>query len=170
MTVRTDASVRRPIALQHDQGEALWFLGARATIKASADTTAGGVAVVEFLAPAGHASPLHVHRNEDESFYVLEGALTFWVSGQVIEAPAGAFVYGPRDIPHTFMVSSPQARFVLIGQPAGFEAFLREAGEPAREPGLPPPPSGPPDVARLAAVAAKYGIEILGPPGIPPKA
>src|SRR5438128_1971472 len=48
---------------------------------------------------------------EDEWFYVTEGELTFWVGGRTIRAPAGAFVYGPRDIPHTFLVSSPQARF-----------------------------------------------------------
>ena len=47
----------------------------------------------------------------------------FWVGGHVISAPAGSFVDGPRDIPHTFMVSSEQARFLLVTEPAGFEAF-----------------------------------------------
>jgi len=156
-----------PIALQHDEGEALWFLGVLATIKASTETTNGGVAVIEPLAPRGAGSPLHVHRREDEWFYVTEGELTFWVGGQVIAAPAGSFVYGPRDIPHTFAVSSEQARFLLVTEPAGFEAFMRQVGEPAQALTTPPPPSEPPDPARLAAIAAEYGIEILGPPGIP---
>jgi mannose-6-phosphate isomerase-like protein (cupin superfamily) len=60
--------------------------------------------VVEFLAPQGHGSPLHVHYREDEWFYVIEGALTFWVGGQTIEAILGSFVYGPRGIPHTYQV------------------------------------------------------------------
>ena len=77
------------IALQRDEGEALWFLGVLATIKASAETTDGRVAVIEHVAPPGLGSPLHVHRNEDEWFYVAEGHLTFWVGGRVVEAPAG---------------------------------------------------------------------------------
>ena len=57
--------------------------------------------------------------------------MTFWVGGEVIEAPAGSFVYGPRDVPHTFIVSSPEARFLLVAEPAGFESFMRAMGEPA---------------------------------------
>ena len=60
-----------------------------ATVKATGETTGGRVAVIEHLAPRGAGSPLHVHRREDEWFYVLEGELTFWVGGQVIVAPAG---------------------------------------------------------------------------------
>jgi quercetin dioxygenase-like cupin family protein len=156
-----------PIALGRDEGEALWFLGFLATIKASADTTAGRVAVIEHLGPRGAGSPLHVHRLQDEWFYVTEGEVTFWVGGQVIHGPAGSFVYGPRDIPHTFEITSVQARFLLVTEPAGFERLMRAAGEPAQSLTLPPPPAEPPDPARLAALAAEVGIEILGPPGIP---
>jgi quercetin dioxygenase-like cupin family protein len=163
----TSSSPIAPIALSRDDGEALWFLGFLATIKASAETTAGRVAVIEHLGPRGAGSPLHVHRREDEWFYVTEGELTFWVGGQVVQAPAGSFVYGPRDIPHTFEITSDQARFLLVTEPAGFERFMRAAGEPAQSLTLPPPPSEPPDPAQLAALAAEVGIEILGPPGIP---
>ena len=95
-----------PIALGPGEGESLWFLGSHTSVKASAETTAGRVAVIEHLSPRGSGSPLHVHSREDEWFYVIEGELTFWVGGQVIDAPAGSFVYGPRGIPHTFLVSS----------------------------------------------------------------
>jgi quercetin dioxygenase-like cupin family protein len=157
-----------PIALRSGEGEALWFLGSLVTVKASAETTGGRVAVIEHLAPQGAGSPLHRHQREDEWFYVIEGALTFWVDGQVIEAPAGSFVFGPRGIPHTFIVSSPEgARFLLVAEPAGLEAFMRTVGEPAAALTLPPPATSPPDAERLMAVAAEYGIEILGPPGIP---
>ena len=165
----TDAGIHEvaPIALAPDAGEALWFLGTLATVKASADTTAGRVAVIEHLAPRGSGSPLHVHRREDEWFYIIEGALTFWVGGQVIEAPAGSFVYGPRDIPHTFVVSSAEARFLLVTEPGGFESFMRACAEPAQELTIPPEPTEPPDFDHLAAMAAERGVEILGPPGIP---
>src|SRR5436190_13603013 len=156
-----------PIALRQDEGEALWFLGVLATIKASRETTGGRVAVIEHLAPQGAGSPLHVHHNEDEWFYVTEGELSFWVGGRLIEAPAGSFVYGPRGIPHTFTVTSAQARFLLVTEPAGFEGFMRTLSEPAPSLTIPPPATEPPDLERLAATAAEYGIEILGPPGIP---
>ncbi|MDX6667782.1 MAG: hypothetical protein QOK04_1162 [Solirubrobacteraceae bacterium] len=165
-SVREPSAVA-PIALRAGGGEALWFLGQLVTIKSSSESTAGRVGVTETLAPRGSGSPLHVHHNEDEWFYVIEGELTFWVGGQVITAPAGSFVYGPREVPHTFIVSSEQARFLLVVEPAGFEGFVRALGQPAQELVIPPPATEPPDVAAMAALAAEYGIEILGPPGIP---
>jgi quercetin dioxygenase-like cupin family protein len=170
-TSRTDSAseptAAAPIALTAGEGEALWFLGILVTIKASSESTAGRVAVIEHLAPRGSGSPLHVHHNDDEWFYITEGELTFWVGGQVITAAAGSFVYGPRNIPHTFTVSSEQARFLLVVEPAGFDGFVRALGQPAQELVIPPPATEPPDVAAMAALAAEYGVEILGPPGIP---
>ena len=158
----------RPIALQPNEGEALWFMGTLATIKASTEGTGGRVAVIGHTSPQNSGSPLHVHHREDEWFYVLEGELTIWVDGQVVRAPQGSFVFGPKDVPHTFTVSAPEgARFLLVTEPAGFESFMRSSAEPARALTLPPPPSAPPDVERLGALAAEYGIDILGPPGIP---
>jgi quercetin dioxygenase-like cupin family protein len=156
-----------PILSGPGDGEALWAFGGLATIKSSAETTAGAVAVIEQLAPQGAGSPLHVHSREDEWFYVIEGELTFWVGGEVSVAPAGTFVFGPKGIPHTFIVSSAQARFLLVTEPAGFERFLRAAGEPAERHEIPPPPTQAPDMAAMSALAAEYGMEILGPPGIP---
>lgn len=156
-----------PIALAAGEGEALWFLGILVTIKATSEATAGGVAVIEHHAPRGSGSPLHVHHREDEWFYVIEGQLTFWVGGEVVEAPAGSFVYGPREIPHTFTVVSETARFLLVTEPAGFERFMRSIAEPATEHVIPPPATEPPDVEAMTQVALEYGIEILGPPGIP---
>ena len=84
----TDVTQVKPIVYAAGDGEALWFLGILATIKSSAATTDGRVAVIEHLAPQGSGSPLHVHRREDEWFYVLEGELTFWVGGEVTVAGA----------------------------------------------------------------------------------
>jgi quercetin dioxygenase-like cupin family protein len=156
-----------PIALRQGEGEALWFLGSLATIKAESETTQGRVGVVEILAAQGHGSPLHVHHNEDEWFYVIEGELTFWVGGRIVDGPAGSFVYGPRDVPHTFTVASAEARFLLVAEPAGFEGFMRALSEPAESLTLAPQSVRPPDPEQMTATAAQYGIEILVPPGIP---
>jgi quercetin dioxygenase-like cupin family protein len=165
MTQTTDTLT--PIALGPGDGESIWAFGTLGTIKASAATTDGRVAVIEQLGGRGSGSPLHVHHREDEWFYVIEGELTFAIGGEVTVAPAGSFVYGPRDIPHTFMVSSETARFLLVTEPGGFGDFFRAAGEPALREEIPPPPTEAPDIAGLTALAATYGIEILGPPGIP---
>lgn len=165
MNSNTDAIA--PIVAGRDEGEAIWAFGGLATIKASAESTGGDVAVIEQLAPLGAGSPLHVHHREHEWFFVIEGELTFWVGGETTVAPAGTFVFGPKGIPHTFMVSSERARFLLVAEPAGFDQFMRAAGEPAPRLEIPPAPTEPPDVAALTALAAEYGIEITGPPGIP---
>jgi quercetin dioxygenase-like cupin family protein len=169
MSIPADAPEASPtaIAMQPGEGDARWFLGALLTIKSSAETTNGGVAVIEHHASQGHGSPLHVHHNEDEWFYVTEGELTFWTGGQVTTASAGSFVYLPRDVPHTFLVSSPQARFLLVVEPAGFEGFVREMSEPAGQRTLPPATVQPPSPEQMTATAAKYGLDIVGPPGIP---
>jgi quercetin dioxygenase-like cupin family protein len=166
-TVTRTGSTVGPIVLGPDEGEALWAFGCLITVKASAETSGGKVAVLEHLAARGAGSPLHVHHREDEWFYVTEGVLTFWVGGEVIDAPAGSFVYGPREIPHTFTVSSERARFLLVTEPAGFEGMLRTLGEPAASLTIPPAPTEPPDMARITEVLTDYGIELLGPPGIP---
>jgi quercetin dioxygenase-like cupin family protein len=166
MTSTTPQSIP-PIALQPGGGEARWFLGSLVTIKSSSATTGGTVTVTENLSTRGLGSPLHVHRDEDEWFYVMEGELTFWVGGEVIEAPAGSFVYGPRGIPHTFVVSSAEARFLLVTEPGGFEGFVRALSVPAEALTLPPASVQPPAPEVMMATAAEYGLEILGPPGIP---
>jgi len=105
-------------------------MGMLATIKASSEGTDGRVAVIEHKGPHNSGSPLHVHHREDEWFYVLEGELTIWVGGQVVSAPQGAFVFGPKDTPHTFTVSAPEgARSLLVTEPAGFEGFMRSGAE-----------------------------------------
>jgi hypothetical protein len=78
----------------------------------------------------------------------------------------GEFLNAPRGVAHTFRVSSAEpARMLVTSAPARFDAFVRELGEPAARDEL-PVLDGPPDVERLVAVAAKHGVEILGPPGM----
>ena len=156
-----------PLAHGPGEGEHLWFFGGLTTIKADGAETGGRVMVTEQLGPRGSGSPLHVHHNEDEWFYVLEGELTIWVDGETHVAPAGSFVLGPRDIPHTFIVSSEMARFLLVTEPGDFAGFVRALAEPAPGPELPPGPPRPPDMELVMKTAAEYGLEILGPPGIP---
>lgn len=115
----------------------------------------------------GDMPPLHVHRRDDESFYAIEGEVSLFVGDKHMTLRAGQALLAPRGVPHTYRVESEEARSLVLGTPAGFDGFVREVAEPAPGDEL-PPPGRPVDPAHLAQVAAKYGIEILGPAGTLP--
>ena len=120
-----------PIAHGPGEGEHFWFFGGLTTIKADGAETGGRVMVTEQLAPRGSGSPLHVHHNEDEWFYVLEGELTIWVDGQVVDAPAGSWVisYWADKSSATTGFSLPGSvtgRHALCGTGTGHELLVGE--------------------------------------------
>jgi quercetin dioxygenase-like cupin family protein len=156
-------------ALDKEEGEAFWVLGMLETIKIGREDTGGEYGLVEIVVPEGAGSPWHVHPDEDEWFYVLDGEFTFYVGDQRLSLPAGSFGFGPKTVPHTFIAETHGATALVGFQPFLFEGFIREVGEPATERVLPPPPEGPPDFERLGAIGKQNGMEILGPPGPPPE-
>ncbi len=153
----------RPYAIHRAEGEKLSFFGSLAWIKATGEQTGGALALIEHVIPPGAGSPWHVHHNEDESFYVIEGEILFIIGDeqQRITADPGTYVFGPREIPHGFRNDgSEPARMLLETTPAGFEQFVLALAEPAPASGF--APAAPPDMERLMAEAAKANIEILG--------
>src|SRR5207245_5148942 len=116
--------------LEPGEGEALWFNGGLGVVRVSGDQTDGRYAVLELTAPKGFASPLHIHRREDEFFFVLSGEVRLQHGDELIEAVAGSIVYGPRDVAHRFRVDSEEARILLFFGPAGVEGFFRDGGKP----------------------------------------
>jgi mannose-6-phosphate isomerase-like protein (cupin superfamily) len=147
-------------------GQPIWFLRNRMTVKATAASTGGAFGLVESLVAPGFSPPMHVHHREDESFYVLDGELTMQCSEKRFVATAGAFVFLPRGVPHTFVVEGDRpARMLTFLTPGGGEGVFIEGGRRPEGEGL--PPAAPPDVAALRAVSARYGAEIVGPPIAP---
>jgi quercetin dioxygenase-like cupin family protein len=136
------------------------FLGLPTVIRAASANTNGAFGLVEhWNMPPGFATPYHTHHLEDESFYVLDGELAVLCDGKWMKAGPGDFVFGPREIPHGFRVVR-ETKMLIFASPAGFENFVMELGE--RDPDFSSPPPAP-DMAKLAAVAAKYKIDIHGP-------
>lgn len=152
-----------PYALGPEEGEALWGVdGALTTVKASAGRTGGGFSLVEEVGQLSEGTPLHRHREDDETFYVLEGEMTFYFEdGRPISASAGSFVHIPGGAAHAFRVDSETARYLIITT-AQHEQFYRAISEPARSRTL--PPEAPLDMEKVEAAARKYKVEILGPP------
>lgn len=146
-----------------DEGQAVWFTTNRMTILARAQETLGCFGLVEALAPVGTSPPLHIHRREDESFWIIDGEVRVRCGDTEATAGPGSFVLLPRDVPHTFLIEgSRPARLLNILTPSGSEEFFIAAGRSAAGSGLPPREA--PDIAALKAHAAQFGIEIIGPP------
>jgi quercetin dioxygenase-like cupin family protein len=145
-----------------NEGEARWWLGSLAVIKATAADTGGRVTIIEITEPPGYEGPLHVHHREDEGFWVLEGEAIFEVGDRTIEAHAGDYIFGPRDIPHRYSVGEAGCRILFIMTPGGFENMVIDMSEPAGSRTLPPPAEEEPDWDRVAAIASAYGAELLG--------
>lgn len=156
-------------SLRNDEGEAFWLLGMLQTIRIGRADTGGRYGLLEIVVPEGLGSPWHVHPEEDEWFYVLDGEITFYVGDTRLSLPSGSFGFGPKGVPHTFIGADPRGTRALVGfQPMQFEGFVREIGTPAPERVLPPRPQGVPDVSRIVPIAERNGFVILGPPGPPP--
>ncbi|HKZ20603.1 MAG TPA: hypothetical protein VJQ57_10870 [Acidimicrobiia bacterium] len=83
---------------------------------------------------------------------------------RVIEGETGTLVYGPRSVPHAFMVDSQEASLLLLFGPAGVEGFFRRAGKPAPSISLPPADEQFLSRDELKSIAGEYGQEFLGPP------
>jgi quercetin dioxygenase-like cupin family protein len=148
-------------AIRAGEGEARWWFAALAEIKASAADTDGQLTIVEVTEPPGAEAPLHVHHREDEGFWILDGEVTLYVGDETIEASAGDFAWGPRDIPHRYTVGPRGCRMLFLCTPAGFENLVRDMSVPAQARTLPPPSDEEPDMEMVTAVAQKYGAELL---------
>jgi len=120
--------------------------------KVPANETAGGLFVMEHthLLPGG--PPLHLHLNQEEWFYVMEGEVAFQVGEQRVHLHPGDSVLAPLRVPHTFSSVGPTpARMIIAFSPAGkMEQYFRDA-ETARE------------HAGDADFMARYELERVGP-------
>lgn len=140
-------------------------VGDRYRILITGEQTGGAYAMFDFHVPSQHGPPPHVHHREDEAFYVLEGEFQFTVAGESIRLGPGGFLYGKRDIPHTFRcVSESTGRMMCVVSPSGLEKFFEEVGTPLAGPDAEPVPPTPADIQRLFEAAPRYGMEILAPP------
>src|SRR2546428_12869568 len=112
--------------LGKDEGEAHWLLGMLEIVKISGADTGGEYGLLEITVRAGDGSPWHVHPDEDEWFYVLEGEFTFYVGDTRLSLPVGSFAFGPKGVSHTFIAEAPHGGEALVGfRPFLFGGFLR---------------------------------------------
>jgi mannose-6-phosphate isomerase-like protein (cupin superfamily) len=141
MTHPTSNHPPKPYVLHPGQG----VPGYGSDVKAARVSTGGMITIIESHTDGG--APLHVHTNEDEYFYVLDGMLTVRCGDEQFEAGPRSFVFLPRGIPHEWDVIGDTATLLMITTPGMLEEFLHEFHSAAFE--------------QRKEIAARYGITFL---------
>ncbi len=127
----------------------------------SGEQTGGSFCLFENRSDRQTNTPIHVHANDDETVYVVEGQLTAVVDGEARTLSPGERVFLKRGIAHRLINPDKQpTRYILIGTPSVFEQFLAEAGRELWKGELVGPPT-PADLERLKTAAPKFGITLL---------
>ena len=146
-----------PVAVPTGEGRDLASpTGDRITIKLGTGDTGGALSAVEIVNSPGNGPPVHIHRRDDEVWWVLEGHYRFRVGETLVELEPGGMAFGPRDVPHAFTnVGDAPGRLLVITTPAGLERFFEQSAA------LRAPPADP---QQMAEVGSAHGIEFVGPP------
>lgn len=146
---------------QPGEAELRWLGETFTRFLATGEQTGGAFTLVDEHAKRGESVPLHVHRDDMESFYVLDGELTLYLDDQAgIRAGAGSFAHVPGGTVHGFRVESETARYLILTTPRHGQ-FYRAITLPARPGGLPPLDSV--DGSQIEKACREYGVEFVGP-------
>jgi mannose-6-phosphate isomerase-like protein (cupin superfamily) len=144
------------IALNPGEGDRLEAFGNVHVNRVVGSDTGGGWTLVEQHV-TGANPPLHQHEHEDEAFYVLQGRVRVLVGDAAIDGEAGSFVFAPRGVPHTFARQpGDDLKMLLMIAPAALERFFDEVSRLSD--------SEQQDPSMLSTLAARYGVQVLGPP------
>ncbi|WP_165959326.1 cupin domain-containing protein [Actinomadura sp. KC345] len=145
-------------------GEAYWVLGGLYEVKVSSEESDGELVVMHMTMPAGLGPPPHTHPG-NEAVYVLDGTLRYYIGDDTLEGEPGSFFYVPAGTWENFEPTSTCRVLVEYLPGKDIDKFFAEIGEPATTRELPPATTPPPDVDRIIAVGARYGLEMRPPQG-----
>jgi len=152
-------TIRKP-----SEGRTIAVVGDVYRFLATGEETDQKYAMWEAIVPPGGGPPPHIHSREEESFYVLEGEITFTVGEEKFLATPGTFANMPVGSLHSFKNESDKtARMILSVAPAGLEQMFFEFGGPLLEGSTEAQPPTQEEIDKLLQIAPKYGIEIKVP-------
>jgi len=145
-----------------DTGPSYWGPGDRYTFLVTGEQSDGAYFIMEAIVPPGGGPPPHIHRREQESFYVLEGSLDITIEDKVVPASTGDFVHIACGTVHGFRnTGTDTARVLLIFSPGGIERFFEETLEPVHDRSAAPPANMDAVVARYVEAAPRHGLEFV---------
>jgi quercetin dioxygenase-like cupin family protein len=125
------------------------------------EQTGGSFSLIQIEVKRGAEPPAHLHQREDESYYVLEGRVKYYVGEEEIVVNPGDYIYLPKGLPHQFLILSPSARLLMWVSPAGLDEWFWENSIPAPDMKPLPVPQGPPP-----AEAVDHFVRTLGEYGV----
>jgi quercetin dioxygenase-like cupin family protein len=164
-TMRTNISLASTLAPLHrpaGTGPSYWGPGDAYTFLVTGEESGGSFFAMEALVPSGGGPPPHTHGREDETFYVLEGSVSFRLEDREVIAGPGDFVYVPRGVVHCFRNEGAEtARLIITFSPSGIEHFFEETLERAHDLTAPVPDNITEVAARYVAAAPRFGLEFL---------
>jgi quercetin dioxygenase-like cupin family protein len=150
----------QPGLIHSGEGRRLAIPGGICTIKATGEDTGGAYAMIEMLITPQGGPPPHIHSREIESFYILEGSLSFWLSDRKLTGSAGCLVIAPPGHTHAFKNEGDvPVRVLLLITPAGLEEFFQEVGVPIEEESALSEHFTLKNLQRMITTASKYGVE-----------
>ena len=127
----------------------------------AAKDPAGAFSMFENRSEGPSRTPIHVHKDDDETLYMLKDEMGAIIAGEEQLVKAGETVFLPRGVPHQLMnVSGLPTHYLLLCTPSGFEGFLAEAGH-LRASGEQPQMPTAEDIERMKVAAPRYGITLL---------
>lgn len=154
----------QPIWNQPPAGRTIAVVGDVYRFLATGADTGGQFALWEAIVSPGAGPPPHTHSREVESFYVLEGEVTFTLESEKRVAGPGTFVTIPLGTLHTFgNESGAEARMLIQIAPAGLEEMFFQCGRDLPEGTTACDPPTPEEIAKLLALAPQYGVDIRVP-------
>jgi len=155
----------QPTIKEPGEGRTIGVVGDVYRFLATGEETDGKYTLFEALVPPGGGPPPHIHSREVEAFFMLEGELAIYLGEKRHAANAGTFANVPIGMLHYFRNESKKpVRLLITLAPAGLEKMFFEVGQPVAPGATSAPPPTPEILARLMAIAPKYGIEIKLPP------
>ncbi|MDG0030488.1 MULTISPECIES: cupin domain-containing protein [Priestia] len=139
------------------------FMQETITILASGEDTNGAFSVVHLVEPPKMGPPLHVHENEDETFYIKKGRFIFFVGDEILEVNENEYVFAPKGIPHRFEAGIDGGEMIVTASPAKFDSFVKELGlQVPKDSGLPDFQGPTPEqMQQLVNVAEKYNYKFI---------
>lgn len=148
-----------PVLAKRSKENSRWYIGHLISLLLTSKETNGAYALLRATERRGLEPPPHTHTKEDECFLILEGEVLYTVGNQTFNAKEGDVMLLPKNIQHSFKIQTEKLETLIMLSPGGFEHYFVEMSMPAEELQLPPIPQGPPDIAKLIAIASKYGIK-----------
>jgi mannose-6-phosphate isomerase-like protein (cupin superfamily) len=153
-----------PVLRQTTEGRTVAVVGDVYRFLATGEDTDGKYALWEAIVLPGGGPPPHVHSREEEGFYILEGEITIAVGDKRLVAGPGMFANMPVGSVHSFKNETDRpARMLISVAPAGLEKMFFEIGRPVPVGATTAPPPTKEEIAKLLAVAPRYGVEIKLP-------